>query len=151
VSLSMGSEPVVVLSERAGCGSSEISWLGTNIGGWGRASGGQYDRGDSARPCPFCSGSLLDPARSFASLVVSGAAPSTDWGAKVATTVIEPLTNREREVLGFLPSHFSTRQIATAIYLSPNTVKTHMKAIYRKMGAASRSEAVAIAVGRGLL
>jgi LuxR family maltose regulon positive regulatory protein len=65
--------------------------------------------------------------------------------------MIEPLTDRERQVLGYLPSHLSTRQIAAAIYVSPNTVKTHMKAIYRKMGAASRSEAVAIAVGRGLL
>ncbi len=144
------SEPVVGLSEQAACGSSDISWLGTNIGEWERAGGGRYDRGVSARPCPFCSGSLLDRTRSLASLVVATGSSSTGWGTKVATTRIEPLSGRERQVLGYLPSHLSTRQIAAAIYLSPNTVKTHLKAIYRKMGAASRSEAVAIAVGREL-
>ena len=65
--------------------------------------------------------------------------------------IVEPLTAREREVLGYLPSHLSGRDIAAKIYVSPNTVKSHMKAIYRKIGAASRSEAVDIAVSRGLL
>ena len=36
------SEPVVGLSEQAACGSSDISWLGTNIGEWERAGGGRY-------------------------------------------------------------------------------------------------------------
>jgi DNA-binding CsgD family transcriptional regulator len=149
VSVSTGSEPVVALSERTDSCSSDISWLGTNLADSEPAS--RHDRGVSSRPCPFCSGPLLDRARSFASLGLVGGAASTDWGAKVAATMIEPLTDRERQVLGYLPSHLSTRQIATAIYVSPNTVKTHMKAIYRKMGAASRTEAVAIALGRGLL
>ena len=65
--------------------------------------------------------------------------------------IVEPLTAREREVLGYLSSHFSGRDIAAKIYVSPNTVKSHMKAIYRKIGAASRAEAVEIAVSRGLL
>jgi LuxR family transcriptional regulator, maltose regulon positive regulatory protein len=65
--------------------------------------------------------------------------------------IVEPLTAREREVLGYLPSHYSGRDIAAKIYVSPNTVKSHMKAIYRKIGAASRSEAVDIAISRGLL
>jgi DNA-binding NarL/FixJ family response regulator len=65
--------------------------------------------------------------------------------------MLEPLTAREREVLGFLPSHLSVPDIAARIYVSPNTVKSHLKSIYRKMGAASRGDAVTIAVSRGLL
>jgi LuxR family maltose regulon positive regulatory protein len=43
------------------------------------------------------------------------------------------------------------RQIASDMYVSANTVKTHVKAIYRKFGVMSRSEAVAIARTHGLL
>ncbi len=66
-------------------------------------------------------------------------------------SMIEPLTVREREVLGYLPSHLSAPDIAAKIYVSPNTVKSHLKSIYRKMGAASRGDAVTIAISRGLL
>jgi LuxR family transcriptional regulator, maltose regulon positive regulatory protein len=66
-------------------------------------------------------------------------------------TMLEPLTAREREVLGYLPSHLSVPDIAARIYVSPNTVKSHLKSIYRKMGAASRGDAVTMAVSRGLL
>ncbi|HUJ65794.1 MAG TPA: LuxR C-terminal-related transcriptional regulator, partial [Acidimicrobiales bacterium] len=65
--------------------------------------------------------------------------------------VLEPLTDRERELLGYLPSHFHMREIADHMYVSLNTVKTHLKNIYRKLGATSRSEAVAIARAHGLL
>jgi LuxR family maltose regulon positive regulatory protein len=75
--------------------------------------------------------------------------PST--AATGSTSTIEPLTDREREVLGYLPSHLNRDQIATLMYLSPNTVKTHIQAVYRKMGATSRAEAVTIARSRGLL
>ncbi len=66
-------------------------------------------------------------------------------------TILEPLTDRERQVLGYLSSHLHQRDIAATMYVSLNTVKTHVKAIYRKFGAASRTEAVAIARSRGLL
>jgi LuxR family transcriptional regulator, maltose regulon positive regulatory protein len=66
-------------------------------------------------------------------------------------SMLEPLTAREREVLGYLPSHLSVPDIAAKIYVSPNTVKSHLKSIYRKMGAASRGDAVTIAISRGLL
>jgi LuxR family transcriptional regulator, maltose regulon positive regulatory protein len=66
-------------------------------------------------------------------------------------SMLEPLTAREREVLGYLPTHLSVPDIAAKIYVSPNTVKSHLKSIYRKMGAASRGDAVTIALSRGLL
>ena len=71
--------------------------------------------------------------------------------ADKAGSILEPLTVREREVLGYLPSHLSVPDIAAKIYVSPNTVKSHLKSIYRKMGVASRGDAVTIAVSRGLL
>jgi LuxR family maltose regulon positive regulatory protein len=67
------------------------------------------------------------------------------------TSTVEPLTDREREVLSYLPSHFKTNQIAAMMFLAPNTVKSHMKALYRKIGVNSRAEAVTLARAHGLL
>ncbi len=68
-----------------------------------------------------------------------------------STTMIEPLTERERQVLGYLPSHLSRDQIAGLLCVSSNTVKTHIQAVYRKIGATSRAEAVTLARAHGLL
>jgi LuxR family maltose regulon positive regulatory protein len=67
------------------------------------------------------------------------------------TLVIEPLTDRERELLGYLPCHLSQSEIGRQMFISANTVKTHMKGLYRKLGASSRSQAVSIASRCGLL
>jgi LuxR family maltose regulon positive regulatory protein len=61
------------------------------------------------------------------------------------------LTMAELRVLRFLPTHFSFHEIAERLHVSSNTVKTHAHAIYRKLDASSRSEAVATATGAGLL
>jgi LuxR family maltose regulon positive regulatory protein len=65
--------------------------------------------------------------------------------------VLEPLTERERELVVFLPSHLTQSEIARKMYISSNTVKTHMKGLYRKLGATSRAEAVELAQACGLL
>jgi LuxR family maltose regulon positive regulatory protein len=65
--------------------------------------------------------------------------------------ILEPLTERERELVAFLPSHLTQSEIGRRMYISSNTVKTHMKGLYRKLGATSRSEAVDLARGCGLL
>ena len=52
------------------------------------------------------------------------------------------IDTRELTVLRLLASHLSTREIATALDVTPNTVKSHVKSVYRKLGVASRSEAV---------
>jgi LuxR family maltose regulon positive regulatory protein len=54
----------------------------------------------------------------------------------------EKLTDRERSVLLLLPTRLSLPDIAGTLLISANTVKTHTRAIYRKLGVASRSEAV---------
>ncbi len=63
----------------------------------------------------------------------------------------EALSPRELEVLRMLSSEFSLPEIAAHLFVSYNTVKTHMKALYRKLGVRSRSAAVAHARTRGYL
>ncbi|GIG37834.1 helix-turn-helix transcriptional regulator [Cellulomonas pakistanensis] len=61
------------------------------------------------------------------------------------------LTPRERDVLACLRSSLTSEEIAGSLFLSVNTVKTHMRAIYRKLGVDGRRAAVRTAVQRGLL
>jgi LuxR family maltose regulon positive regulatory protein len=56
--------------------------------------------------------------------------------------IVERLSGREREVLGLLAGMLSTSEVADELYISVNTVKTHVKSIYRKLAATHRSEAV---------
>jgi LuxR family maltose regulon positive regulatory protein len=61
------------------------------------------------------------------------------------------LTTAELRILGLLPTHLSFREMGTRLYVSPNTVKTQAQAVYRKLDASSRSEAVGRARTLGLL
>jgi len=63
----------------------------------------------------------------------------------------EPLTESETRVLRYLPTHLGAPEIAAELYLSANTVKTHLRHLYRKLGAHSRQEAVQRARAIGLL
>jgi DNA-binding CsgD family transcriptional regulator len=63
----------------------------------------------------------------------------------------EPLTRSETRVLHYLPSHMGTPEIAAELFLSANTVKTHLRHLYRKLGAHNRREAVQRARAIGLL
>jgi LuxR family maltose regulon positive regulatory protein len=58
------------------------------------------------------------------------------------TGPIEQLTPRELAVLRLLPLRMSNREMAAQLYISVNTVKTHVRAIYRKLDAPHRSAAV---------
>jgi DNA-binding NarL/FixJ family response regulator len=61
------------------------------------------------------------------------------------------LTEREREVLDLIAGGSTNREIANELYLSPHTVKEHTSALYRKLGARNRAEAVQRAQRVGLL
>jgi DNA-binding CsgD family transcriptional regulator len=63
----------------------------------------------------------------------------------------EPLTASETRVLRYLPTHLGAAEIAAELYLSANTVKTHLRHLYRKLGAHSRPDAVRRARAIGLL
>ncbi|MEM7322475.1 MAG: LuxR C-terminal-related transcriptional regulator [Actinomycetota bacterium] len=64
---------------------------------------------------------------------------------------VEPLTDREVALLRLLPGTLSQRELGQALNVSFNTVKTHNRQIYRKLGVTSRDDAVAAARRFGLL
>jgi LuxR family transcriptional regulator, maltose regulon positive regulatory protein len=64
-------------------------------------------------------------------------------GARVLPAeLLEPLSGREGEVLRFLPTMMSNADIASELFVSVNTVKTHVKSIYRKLDVTRRQDAV---------
>lgn len=68
---------------------------------------------------------------------LNGVAGRRDYGP-----LVEPLTDRERSVLALLPTMMSNHEIATELFVSVNTIKTHLKSLYRKLGVTGRREAV---------
>jgi LuxR family maltose regulon positive regulatory protein len=63
----------------------------------------------------------------------------------------EPLSESESRILRYLPTNLSVPEIANEVYLSVNTVKTHMRHLYGKLGAHRRGQAVQRARALGLL
>ena len=84
-------------------------------------------------------------------LPVGGSAVHVPVQAQPPAVLVQPLTEREREVLVHLDALLPTRQIAAEMFLSVNTVKTHVRAILRKLSAERRHEAVRRARELGLL
>ena len=67
------------------------------------------------------------------------------------TELAEPLTRREREVLQMLAAGLANKEIAARLNISDHTAKFHVAAILGKLGAATRTEAVALGIRRGLV
>jgi LuxR family transcriptional regulator, maltose regulon positive regulatory protein len=61
---------------------------------------------------------------------------------RTTTVLLEPLSERELAVLRFLPTMMSNAEIAAEMFVSVNTVKTHLKHVYRKLDVADRRECV---------
>jgi LuxR family maltose regulon positive regulatory protein len=73
------------------------------------------------------------------------------WTRVPADAAAVALTDREQEVLALLPTTRSAAEIAEDLAVSTNTVKTHQRAIYHKLGAGGRRDAVTLARRAGLL
>jgi LuxR family maltose regulon positive regulatory protein len=69
----------------------------------------------------------------------------------VQESLVEPLSDREKEVLRLLSTHLSTPEIAKELVISWHTVRTHIKHIYGKLGVHNRADAVQRARELGLL
>ena len=67
------------------------------------------------------------------------------------TELVDPLTEREREILALLAQRLTDKEIAQALVISPLTVKRHASTIYHKLQVNKRREAVAEAIRLGLL
>jgi LuxR family maltose regulon positive regulatory protein len=112
---------------------------------------------------PFLDGGLA--ARSVLTVLISPGSPSAGFTGKILqrfdtppsnrpaaeAAVVPALSDSELAVLRFLPSDLTNEEIGTALFLSVNTVKSHLRSIYRKLGARSRREATALARYHGLV
>ena len=116
---------------------------------------------------------LLSALESGASAFVSKDAPSADVVAAARHAAVSPrsfiardlsaavhrrkhptgpaLSEREREVLVLLSDGLGVAAIATGLYISQSTAKTHISKIYEKLGAANRAQAIMQALRAGLL
>jgi len=74
-----------------------------------------------------------------------------DAGARRSSSLVEPLTERELEVLGLIAQGHSNQQIADALIVSVGTIKKHLNNIFGKLGVTSRTQAVARARELSLL
>jgi len=74
----------------------------------------------------------------------SRSAVGLDWPGRT-----EGLTDRESEVLALITQGMSNAEIAELTFLSPNTVKSYIRTVYRKIGVASRTQAVLWGVAHG--
>lgn len=76
----------------------------------------------------------------------------TEVADRLVRIMSEPrLTRRERQVLTFVASGKTNLEVASAIGVSESTVKAHMNNVMRKVGAADRTQAVTIALRRGII
>jgi LuxR family maltose regulon positive regulatory protein len=94
---------------------------------------------------------FADPGMLTARLERAGRAAPPAGGRRTAPGPAGELTERELVVLRLLATTLSQREIAQELYVSVNTVRTHVQGVYRKLGVASREEAVAAARDHGLL
>jgi LuxR family transcriptional regulator, maltose regulon positive regulatory protein len=89
------------------------------------------------------------PARHLAKLLAAAARDAAAPGAN--ERLPEPLSERELEVLALIAAGESNGEIARRLFLSTSTIKTHINRLYRKLGARSRTQAVARAREMNLL
>lgn len=100
--------------------------------------------------CPGGRVPLADILDAIAALLAEGRAPVAEM-TEVEAYLPTGITPREREVLELIARGAGSTQIAHALRISPNTVRSHVQNIRAKLGASSRLEAVWLARRRGIL
>ena len=99
-------------------------------------------------------GAEPDQMRVTVRRVFAGESPplAADVAAKMMDSLASPqLSRRELDILRQMAIGQSNKEIGRSLYISEHTVKNHVKAILRKLNAAGRTEAIAIAAERGLI
>jgi LuxR family maltose regulon positive regulatory protein len=142
----------VALSER-GIASAEIAYAQLSLARMGRSQGDRETARESLAAARATIERCRDPGILTAMLerTARGVRQPGRRDGTVPAGVADDLSERELSVLRLLPSDLSQREIAAELFVSRNTVKTHVRAIFRKLGASARAEAVARARERDLL
>jgi DNA-binding NarL/FixJ family response regulator len=114
------------------------------------------DSADIAAACAGAAAGLVVLGRSLFPLggvpMLTGT-PAQPTGARIPGDgpAVDPLTAREREVLEWMARGLANKQIAARLNISLHTVKFHVASLLMKLGASSRTEAVATGARRGLI
>lgn len=103
-----------------------------------RLASGEYPINESLRDRPKVAEHVLQTFQELAS--------KSD-----TSDLISPLTKREVEILEFIAKGFGNKQIASELDISEQTIKNHVTSILRKLNANARTEAVVIAIKRGII
>ena len=93
---------------------------------------------------PWSNAELLKP-------LFSGRRLTLDARKAAQAHLVEKLTDREMEILACLPGRSYNHEVAASLYISPNTLKSHLRGIYRKLDVTDRDDAVRRATELGLL
>ncbi len=117
---------------------------------WGVLSGSAGPEELAAALAAIDEGLVVGPARLLRQVL---AAPPAQIAGPLPASQGAPddLTGREREVLQCLAQGLANKQIGLALGISEHTVKFHVSAVYTKLGAASRTEAVRLGLQKGLI
>jgi LuxR family maltose regulon positive regulatory protein len=118
-----------------------------SLGDQAMATASRNEAGALLRACANTDIAQTVLTRAWRGKAVSALVSSRSPGDRVA----EELTAKEHEVLRLLATRLSRREIGQRLYVSLNTVKTHQRALYRKLGVENRAAAVARARELGLL
>jgi len=94
---------------------------------------------------------VLHPADVNAAIPASVVASTASVASVGEAELTEPLTRREREVLQMLAAGLGNKEIAARLSISDHTAKFHVASILGKLGASTRTEAVALGIRRGLI
>ena len=143
---SLSSGPATCTRRRAPSGGSPRRWWKTGAATRPPPSGARR-----AIPRPGCARRpSARPSTTWRAVLAWTTAPDRGAGAGTAdgqadASPLAALTDREREVLGLLARGMSNREIGTELFITPKTASVHVSNILGKLGAASRTEAAAIA------
>jgi DNA-binding NarL/FixJ family response regulator len=144
--------PLALLPDAAGRAPAIVVLGDGEREGWGRRA----VRAGAAAALPRTAGAeqiTAAVAAAAAGLVVlpAGEAVPRARPAVHAAAPVQPLTPREIEILALVAEGLANKEIAARLGISDHTVKTHLAALFAKLGVSSRAEAVAIGVRLGVI